>query len=151
MGVLAGGGRREFALDYLHHLYDVAGDEDLTDSEWRVLLQAADNAVTGLRVPGPGTEQEVAEIRALLERTVAVQTARGGAAPLGGALYTLANHLYNDDGSVEATRAAVGYYNRARKHDPAYCDRAYFASELGGALFGVSPVPSRGGLVRAGD
>lgn len=33
---------------------------------------------------------------------------------------------------------AVGYYNRARKHEPAYCGRAYFASELGGALFGVS-------------
>lgn len=35
VGVLAGGGRREVALGYLHHLYDVAGDEGLTDSEWR--------------------------------------------------------------------------------------------------------------------
>ena len=143
--VLVDGGRRELALGYLHHLYDVAGEEELTDPEWRGLLWSADSAASALRTRGMDqralgvvAEHEVAEVGALLERAVAVRATRGGGPALGGALYTLANHLYNDDGSPEATRAAVGYYNLARKHEPDYCGRAYFASGLGAALFGVS-------------
>ncbi len=136
--VLVEGGRREFALDYVHHLYDVAADEGLSGDERRVVLEGAGWAATHLRFTAGTARHYLEEIHHLLLREVEVRAGLDRGPSLGAALYTLANFLTNEDGSERATREAVRLFNAARKSDPAYCDRAYFASELAGALFGVS-------------
>ena len=51
------------------------------------------------------------------------------------ALYTLANHYRAGPVEADRSRRALALFNGARKLDPSYCSRAYFASEVAATLF----------------
>jgi tetratricopeptide (TPR) repeat protein len=117
------------ALRVAESFYDRSFDEGDQADDHRAA--AAFFSMAPLAQLGDLSESVRADVRRFHDRMIE-GAARVGPGSRASAHYNLANHLLT---RLHDEREAFHHYRLALRHDPSYCDREYFCSELAGCLF----------------
>ena len=116
--------RVDVVVQYIERLFD------FSRSEGEVLM-AATLSLAALR--RSDIDREILD--PLMEMCLGTFLEVGKPYEIASAAYSHANHLRSGEQIPERNREALRLFNVARKLDPAYMERAYFASEVGAVLF----------------